>query len=191
MSIEGLNRDELSKKAKEIKGKKDKLKIGIEITEEMKEVLESMYEPSYSRLLPYRVRYLGTSSSDGVPNVNIVSLIKVIDKDKIMMADATFMKTRNNIEENPRASLIAEEYRNWDFSEKKMAKVTPPSNLLNITGWQFKGKIELEKDGENFDIANKMCLEKFGPIFMLYAAVIFHVDEIYSTVTGQLIQKRA
>ncbi|MDY6865689.1 MAG: pyridoxamine 5'-phosphate oxidase family protein [Halobacteriota archaeon] len=191
MSIEGLNRDKLGKKAKEIKGKKEKLKIGIEITKEMKEVLESMYEPSYSKLLPYRVRYLGTSSKDGVPNVNIVSLIKVIDEDKIMMADATFIKTRNNIEENPRASLIAEEYRSWDFSEKKMAKVTPPGNLLKITGWQFKGRVELEREGENFDTANKMCLERFGPIFMLYGAVILHVDEIYSTVTGQLIQKRS
>ncbi|MDY6958686.1 MAG: pyridoxamine 5'-phosphate oxidase family protein [Halobacteriota archaeon] len=191
MGVEGLSSKELGKKAKEIKGKKEKLKIGIEINEEMKEVLESMYEPSYSRLLPYRVRYLGTSSKDGVPNVNIVSLVQVIDKDKIMMADATFIKTRKNLEENPIAALIAEEYRNWDFSEKKMAKVTPPGNLLNITGWQFKGRIELEKEGENYDIANKMCLERFGPIFMLYAAVILHVDEIYSTVTGQLLQKRS
>lgn len=183
-----MSNQELKKKAIEIKGEKVEVKYEIEITEKMKEVLESIYDPNYSRLLPYRVRYLGTASSNGIPNVNIVSLIKVVDKDKILLADATFIKSRKNIQENPYAALIVEEYRTWDFSEKKVGKINPPSNILDIVGWQFKGKVELEKEGEYFDMASNMCLQRFGPIFMLYAAVILKVEEIYSTVTGQLIQ---
>lgn len=188
MEVEGTSIELIRKTVTEIKEEKVEVQYEIEITEKMKEVLEDTYNPNYSRLLPYRVRYLGTASKNGIPNVNIVSLIKVVDKDKILLADATFIKSRKNLEENPLGALIVEEYRKWDFSEKRKGKIKSPRKITDIVGWQFKGRVKLEKEGKYFDMASKLCMERFGPIFMLYAAVILHVEEIYSTVTGRLLQ---
>lgn len=164
----------------------------VEFTEEMKNAIEDMYDDEFDRLLPKRMCYLATAGKNGIPNVVPMSMVKVIDRDKILIADCTLLKTYNNMKENPKASLTTVVYRRWKPVRNGEMKVEP-GDLLKWekgggNGWQFKGDIEILTEGKWFNLISKEVKKRFGEIIPIKSAIILTVTEIYSVLDGRKIQ---
>ncbi|MGZ7117659.1 MAG: pyridoxamine 5'-phosphate oxidase family protein, partial [Methanobacterium sp.] len=52
------------------------------------------------------VIFLATATKDGVPNVVPIGFARPLDEKTIMIVDNYMNKTRKNLEENPKASLV-------------------------------------------------------------------------------------
>lgn len=109
------------------------------------------------------VVFFATATKDGVPNVVPIGFARPIDEKTIMIVDNYMKKTHENLENNPRASLIPRD-----------ASKCP---------YQFKGTVEIHKSGKLFDDAVDWAtsvMSKLAP----KAAVILKVEEIYSVQPG-------
>jgi predicted pyridoxine 5'-phosphate oxidase superfamily flavin-nucleotide-binding protein len=107
--------------------------------------------------------FLSTASPDGIPNVVPIGFARPIDEDTILIADNYMNKTRQNLEKNPRISLVT-----------KDATKCP---------YQFKGTTEIFESGKYFDIVTEWgqnAMTKLTP----KAAVLMKVEEIYSIQPG-------
>ncbi len=103
-----------------------------------------------------------TSDNSGKPNVNFVTMWKILDDETILFVDNAYNKTRANIEKNPNVAIVA-----YDSEIKK--------------SYQVKGTVEIETKGDRYKIAKEMAdLKKQAG----RAAVIFHVKEIYDSSVG-------
>ncbi len=103
-----------------------------------------------------------TADKSGKPNVNFVTMWKILDDETILFVDNAYNKTRSNIKENPNVAIVA-----YDSEVKK--------------AYQIKGTVEIETSGERYKIAREMADAKkqAGK-----AAVIFHVKEIFDSSVG-------
>lgn len=107
--------------------------------------------------------FLATASPDGVPNVVPIGFARPIDEDTILIADNYMNKTRQNLEKNPRISLVTKDATKCPF--------------------QFKGPVEIFESGKYFDIVTEWgqnAMTKLTP----KAAVLMKVEEIYSIQPG-------
>ena len=107
--------------------------------------------------------FLATASPDGVPNVVPIGFARPIDEDTILIADNYMNKTRQNLEKNPRISLVTKDATKCPF--------------------QFKGTVEIFESGKYFDIVTEWgqnAMTKLTP----KAAVLMKVEEIYSIQPG-------
>lgn len=103
-----------------------------------------------------------TADKSGKPNVNFVTMWKILDDETILFVDNAYNKTRMNIEANPVVAIVA-----YDSEIKK--------------SYQIKGTVEIETKGDRYKIAREMAdLKKQAG----KAAVIFHVKEIYDSSVG-------
>ena len=50
--------------------------------------------------------WVATASKDGVPNVSIKGSLRMIDDEHLVFADLFSLKTRKNLEENPRVAVM-------------------------------------------------------------------------------------
>ena len=164
----------------------------VELTEMMKNAIEDIYVNEFSRTIPKRCIYLATASKEGIPNVVPMSVVKVVDKDKVMLMDAVLVKTYKNLQENPKATITASYYREWELTKQGEFKVKPIDMQKWIDkvfdGWQFKGDIEIVTEGEYFELARKMCKDRFGEFVPCRSALVLHVKEIYSVLDGSKVQ---
>jgi predicted pyridoxine 5'-phosphate oxidase superfamily flavin-nucleotide-binding protein len=103
-----------------------------------------------------------TADKSGKPNVNFVTMWKMLDDETILFVDNSYNKTRKNIDANPNVAIVA-----YDSETKK--------------AYQIKGTVETETKGDRYMIAREMADAKkqAGK-----AAVIFHVKEIYDSSVG-------
>ncbi len=107
--------------------------------------------------------FLATASPDGVPNVVPIGFARPIDEDTILIADNYMNKTRQNLEKNPKISIVTKDATKCPF--------------------QFKGTVEIFESGKYFDIVTEWgqnAMTKLTP----KAAVLMKVDEIYSIQPG-------
>ncbi len=103
-----------------------------------------------------------TADKSGKPNVNFVTMWKILDDETILFVDNAYNKTRMNLEANPVVAIVA-----YDSEIKK--------------SYQIKGSVEIETKGDRYKIAREMAdLKKQAG----KAAVIFHVKEIYDSSVG-------
>ena len=103
-----------------------------------------------------------TADKGGKPNVNFVTMWKILDDETILFVDNAYNKTRLNIDANPFVAIVA-----YDSEIKK--------------SYQIKGTVEIETKGDRYKIAREMAdLKKQAG----KAAVIFHVKEIYDSSVG-------
>ncbi len=103
-----------------------------------------------------------TADKSGKPNVNFVTMWKILDDETILFVDNAYNKTRMNLEANPVVAIVA-----YDSEIKK--------------SYQIKGTVEIETKGDRYKIAREMAdLKKQAG----KAAVIFHVKEIYDSSVG-------
>lgn len=100
---------------------------------------------------------LTTVDSNRVPNTVYVSCVKKISDDRIVIADNKMNKTRTNILAGSTASLL------YITKEKR--------------AFQLKGSLEYKTSGAEFDGMKNGWLDKKFPG---YAAVVFHIEEVYS-----------
>lgn len=100
---------------------------------------------------------LTTVDASGVPNTIYVTCVKKIADDTIVVADNKMHKTQANILTGCPVSLL------YITKEKK--------------AFQLKGSVTYEKSGAIFDDMKSAWLDKKYPG---HAAVVFHVEEVYS-----------
>ncbi|HKZ45551.1 MAG TPA: pyridoxamine 5'-phosphate oxidase family protein [archaeon] len=166
-----------------VEDEKKKIPKEIKITEEMKEAIETNYNSFFSPFMPYRFCYMGTVANS-IPDVTPVSFAKVIEDDKILIADIGFLRAMENLKINPRASLVSVFYNIFEFQGGTLILKT--MNTDKMKGWQLKGTIKVYKEGEYFEEANQL-IRNLGN---LNSALVLEVDEIYCAVTGKKLQEK-
>lgn len=124
------------------------------LTEEMKEAFSKM------RIFP-----LATASKDGNPNVVPIGFCKLQeDGETIWIADNYFLKTRANLEENPRVAIYV-----WGAEIKGC--------------FQIKGDIDLRTEGEEYEKMYKMVKE-LGDKYPAKALAFMKITEVYECKSG-------
>jgi len=127
------------------------------LTDEMKEAIEK------------NLVFVATASSDGTPNVVPIGFTRPIDNKRILIVDVFMKKTIDNLEENPKVSLIVQN-----------AKEHP---------YQFKGTAEAFKSGKFFEEAVEWAQNVMSEVEPK-SAVLVTIKEIYSVKPGPDAGKR-
>jgi predicted pyridoxine 5'-phosphate oxidase superfamily flavin-nucleotide-binding protein len=76
--------------------------------------------------------WIATAAKDGTPNVSIKGSLRLLDDEHLVFADLFSLKTRKNLQENPRVAIMVYE----DGSRR---------------GYMFKGAVELFASGPLYD----------------------------------------
>jgi predicted pyridoxine 5'-phosphate oxidase superfamily flavin-nucleotide-binding protein len=97
-----------------------------------------------------------TVAKDGAPNAIWVGCVEKYDEERLIVADNYFHKTRENILDGSRGSLL------WITDDG--------------SAYQVKGPIEYTKEGPMYDRV-KECFDASLP---RVAAAVIHVEEVYS-----------
>jgi predicted pyridoxine 5'-phosphate oxidase superfamily flavin-nucleotide-binding protein len=122
------------------------------LTKEMKDAIEKD-----------NVVFLATATPEGVPNVVPIGFARPIENDTILIVDNFLKKTRKNLEDNPKASLVVRD-----------ASKAP---------YQFKGSVEIVESGKYFDQAVDWATSVMSQLAPK-AAILLKVEEIYSVQPG-------
>ncbi|WP_462272801.1 pyridoxamine 5'-phosphate oxidase family protein [Methanohalophilus sp.] len=125
----------------------------VKLTEDMKESIANV------RPLPF-----ATASKDGIPNVIPIGMCKLVDDATIWIVDNYFLKTRNNLEENPKASLYV-----WGEGSKGC--------------FQIKGDVEIKTEGDDYDAAYAMAKEK-GEKYPAKALIVMKITDVFECKGG-------
>ena len=112
-----------------------------------------------------KMAWVATASPDGVPNTTPKGTVQVIDDEHIVFADLFSLKTRDNLQKNPKAAVTV-----IDMETKK--------------GYQFKGPAQMVDSGPIFD----QMVEKLKKAPMKLPnpknVVIITVDSIFDQSVG-------
>jgi predicted pyridoxine 5'-phosphate oxidase superfamily flavin-nucleotide-binding protein len=115
--------------------------------------------------------YVATATKDGVPNVVPIAYIKPLDNKTLLIADSYMVKSRANLEANPKIAFVVEDAARHPF--------------------QFKGTTEIFTEGEYFDEVVKW-VKDINPLAPKpKAAILIKLDEIYSVKVGDAGKKIA
>ena len=113
-----------------------------------------------------KVVVLATADPDGVPNAVPVGAKEIIDDETILISDQYFNKTLANLKANPTAAVTV-----WEGHE----------------GYQFKGRISIETEGERYDRVARWVAEKgekAGRQLRSKGIVLLHIEAIYGVSPG-------
>ena len=115
--------------------------------------------------------YVATATADGVPNVVPIGNIKAVDNKTVLIADSFMMKTRANLEKNPKIAFVIHDAAKHPY--------------------QFKGSVKIYKSGEHYDeVVN--WIEETSPLAPKpKAAIIVNIEEVYSVKVGDAGKKIA
>ena len=127
------------------------------LTDEMKEAIEK------------NLVFVATASSDGTPNVVPIGFTRPIDNKRILIVDVFMKKTLNNLEENPRVSLIVQNAKEHLY--------------------QFKGTAKVFKSGKFFEEAVEWAQNVMSEVEPK-SAILVTIEEIYSVKPGPDAGKR-
>jgi predicted pyridoxine 5'-phosphate oxidase superfamily flavin-nucleotide-binding protein len=112
-----------------------------------------------------KMAWVATASPDGVPNTTPKGTAQVIDDEHIVFADLFSLKTRDNLQKNPKIAVTV-------------------IDLQTHKGYQFKGSAQLVDSGPVFDQAVERL--KKAPIQLPHPkyVVIITVDSIFDQSVG-------
>jgi predicted pyridoxine 5'-phosphate oxidase superfamily flavin-nucleotide-binding protein len=113
---------------------------------------------------------IATASKAGVPNVVFIGMWKIVDDETIMIADNFFYKTAQNLEENPKISLLC-------------------YNSENKKSFQIKGSASVIKEGEKFEQMRKW-VQGVNVKLPAKSCVMVKVEEIYNAMWGPAAGKK-
>ncbi len=121
----------------------------VKLTDEMKQDFAKM------KIFPF-----ATASKDGEPNVIPIGMCKLQeDGETIWITDNYFLKTRKNLDENPRGAIYV-----WG---------------PEIEGcYQIKGDVEIKTEGEDYEKMYKM-VKGIGDRFPAKALAVLKITEVY------------
>ena len=129
------------------------------MTDEMMEIIES------SRA------YVATATTNGVPNVVPIGFIKPLDNKTVLIADSYMVKSRVNLEANPKIAFVVQDAAKYPY--------------------QFKGSVEIFESGEYFDQVVEWVKETNPLAPKPKAAILITIEEIYSVKVGDAGKKIA
>jgi predicted pyridoxine 5'-phosphate oxidase superfamily flavin-nucleotide-binding protein len=113
--------------------------------------------------------YVATATPDGVPNVVPIGYIKPIDDKTVLIADSYMVKSRTNLETNPKVSFVVQDVVRYPY--------------------QFKGSSEIFTDGEHFETVVNW-VKDINPLAPKpKAAIVITIEEIYSVRVGDAGKK--
>ena len=113
---------------------------------------------------------IATASRSGIPNVVFVGLLKIIDDETLMIADNFFYKTAQNLEENPKISILC-----YNSESKK--------------SFQIKGNVTVTKEGPDFD-AMRAWVHGINNKLPAKSCAIVKITEIYNAMWGPAAGKQ-
>ncbi len=125
----------------------------VKLSEEMKEAFSKV------RIFPF-----ATASNNGTPNVIPIGMCQLVDDGTIWIVDNYFLKTRENLDANPKASLFV-----WG----------PEVGAC----FQIKGDVEVKTEGEDYEKAYSMAKSK-GDKFPAKALIVLNITEVYECISG-------
>lgn len=108
--------------------------------------------------------YVATATADGVPNVVPIGNIKPLDNKTVVIADSYMIKSRANLEANPKVAFVVQDAAKYPF--------------------QFKGSVKIYKSGVFYDDVVKWVKETTPLAPKPKAAIVVNVEEIYSVKVG-------
>ncbi|MFZ0942853.1 MAG: pyridoxamine 5'-phosphate oxidase family protein [Syntrophobacteraceae bacterium] len=112
-----------------------------------------------------KMAWVATASPDGVPNTTPKGTVQIIDDEHIVFADLFSLKTRDNLQKNPKVAVTV-----VDMEKHK--------------GYQFKGSTQLVDSGPVFDQVVERL--KKAPMQLPHPkyVVIITVDSIFDQSVG-------
>ena len=114
----------------------------------------------------HRTIAMGTSSKEGVPNTVFIGSWWWRDYETILVVDNFFKKTRQNLEENPFASLVV-----WD--------------RIRRASYQLKCSAVIKTDGDDYDNAFEKERSRTDFFYPCKAVVLLKVEEAYEAMYGE------
>ena len=78
--------------------------------------------------------WVATAAKDGTPNVSIKGSLRLLDDEHLLFSDLFSMKTRKNLQENPKVAIMV-----YEESSRR--------------GYMFKGSVEMISSGPLYDQA--------------------------------------
>ncbi|MCX7038040.1 MAG: pyridoxamine 5'-phosphate oxidase family protein [Spirochaetes bacterium] len=79
-----------------------------------------------------KVGWVATAARDGTPNVSLKGSLRLLDDEHLVFADINSLKTRKNLEENPKVAVMV-----YDSDARR--------------AFMFKGRVELAAGGPLYD----------------------------------------
>ncbi len=112
-----------------------------------------------------KMAWVATASPDGVPNTTPKGTVQIIDDEHIVFADLFSLKTRDNLQKNPKVAVTV-----VDMEKHK--------------GYQFKGSTQLVDSGPVFDQVVEQLKKAPKQLPHPKYVVIITVDSIFDQSVG-------
>lgn len=109
--------------------------------------------------------WIATAARDGTPNVSIKGSLRLLDDEHLVFADIFSLKTRKNLQENPKVAIMVFE----DGSRR---------------GYMFKGAAELFASGPLYDQTAENLKRVMPPLPAPKYVVKVSVESIYDQSAG-------
>ena len=120
---------------------------------------------------------LATADADGIPNVTYLSCAHVVDGERIALSNQFFSKTARNIMENPRASLLLIDPRDYRQYRRHAAY-----ERTDRHGPAFEA---LRRD-----VDTVAALQGMQDVFRLRAADVYRVLRVERAARGRRLDRR-
>lgn len=114
---------------------------------------------------PGKMAWVATATRDGVPNATPKGSLKLLDDGHVVFADVFSLKTRRNLEENPKIAVTI-----VDTATGK--------------GYQLKGTAELVSSGALFDETSKQIKDSPKNLPPVRYVVKIAVDAVFDQSVG-------
>jgi hypothetical protein len=105
-----------------------------------------------------------TANKEGIPNINMIGIKKIVDDETVLLADNYFDKTLSNLKENSEAALLTKK------AEEKL-------------WYQLKGTCQYINEGSEYEEFKKWVKSKKETL-PAKGLVIFKVKQIFNTAAG-------
>ena len=115
--------------------------------------------------LPGKMGWIATSSPDGTPNVTPKGTIRLLDDQHVMFADLFSLKTRQNLEKNPKVAVTV-------------------IDAASAKGYQLKGTAELISSGPLFEQFGEQLNQAMLSLPPLKYVVKIAVEYVYDQSAG-------
>jgi len=111
---------------------------------------------------------LGTADLNGVPNVVPVGAVRILDDETILISDQYFLKTLNNLRENPKVAISF-----WEMDKGE--------------GCQIKGDAAIQTEGKIYEETVEWVRrrgEEMGHPLKSKGVIVIKITAIYSVTPG-------
>jgi len=115
--------------------------------------------------LPGKMGWVGTATREGMPNVTPKGTVQLLDDQHIIFADLFSLKTRQNLEQNPKVAVT----------------VIEPNGT---NGYQMKGTAELLTSGPLYDQVAAQLKQKSAGLPTPKYVVKITVEAVYDQSVG-------